>query len=335
MHVSSGNYTNTRSVSVDLDLEAGSYNIRIKIEPTRNSRRTAESVIESEAPYRKQKLLQTGRNFDLAHAKGMLREKEVEVRKQKKAQAKQKTRDQQAKMRERRHEAKARDRKRKDRIMQEKKDRETSFLLRRAGYVAIAPPLPPDNLDPPIVIIPEPGKVIGCFDRFDNDPNAELDDDDFLWDSDMDGDVYSSSSEDEPDWYAEDPWNALLVLGLRVYSHASGVTIKIRDGDDTDDEKDTPSGSTANKDGVSGSKGGESEQKPEDVQGQVQPTDSKTATVEDIAKQLPTSSQTTPTHSEKDKSSSNTAEVTTSSPGSDSTTSDTNVTNTTTTEQKN
>jgi hypothetical protein len=86
MHVSSGNYINTRSVSVDLDLEAGNYNISIKIEPTRAPYRTAESVIETEAPYRKQKLLQIGRNFELAHAKGKLREKEQEVRKQKKEQ---------------------------------------------------------------------------------------------------------------------------------------------------------------------------------------------------------------------------------------------------------
>ncbi|KEQ58961.1 cysteine proteinase, partial [Aureobasidium melanogenum CBS 110374] len=124
MHVSSGNYTNTRSVSVDLNLDAGTYNILIKIEPTRTSYRTAESVIESEAPYRKQKLLQTGRNFELAHAKGKLREKEVEVRRQKKEQAREKTREQQAKMRKRRHETKARDKKRRDRIAQEKKVRE-------------------------------------------------------------------------------------------------------------------------------------------------------------------------------------------------------------------
>lgn len=333
MHVSSGNYTNTRSVSVDLDLEAGTYNILIKIEPTRTPYRTAESVIESEAPYRKQKLLQIGRNFELAHAKGKLREKEGEVRKQKKEQAREKTREQQVKMRRRRHETKARDKKRKDRIAQEKKARETGYLLRRAGYVPVPPPQP-NNLDPPIGIMPHTGRVTGCIDIFNDDPNAELDDDDFEWNSEMDGDVYALSSEDERDWYAEDPWNALLVLGLRVYSQASGIAIKIRDGNETDEEEVTPSANAAETDGLSGSKAGESEQKLEDAHGQVQPSDSKATTSEDLAKQDSTSNEATLTRGEEDKSLSNTADVSTSSSSSDSTPSNTSATATITPEQK-
>jgi hypothetical protein len=99
MHVSSGNFINTRSVSVDLDLEAGNYNISIKIEPSRAPYRTAESVIETEAPYRKQKLLQIGRNFELAHAKGKLREREQEARQQKKEEARRESRERQARLR--------------------------------------------------------------------------------------------------------------------------------------------------------------------------------------------------------------------------------------------
>ncbi|KAG9529038.1 cysteine proteinase, partial [Aureobasidium melanogenum] len=334
MHVSSGNYTNTRSVSVDLDLEAGTYNILIKIEPTRTPYRTAESVIESEAPYRKQKLLQIGRNFELAHAKGKLREKEVEVRKQKREQAREKTREQQAKMRRRRHETKARDKKRKDRIAQEKKARETGYLLRRAGYVPVPPPQP-NNLDPPIVSMPHTSKITGCIDVFDNDPNAELDDDDFEWNSEMDGDVYPSSSEDERDWYAEDPWNALLVLGLRVYSQASGVTIKIRDGTGTDDEEVTPSANAAETEGLSRSKAGESEQKLEDAHGQVHSSDPKTTTSEDVAKQDLASNEATLTRGEEDKSLSNTADVSTCPPNSDPTLSNTSGTTTIKPEQKN
>ncbi|KAK3699315.1 hypothetical protein LTR37_016467 [Vermiconidia calcicola] len=56
----------------------------------------------------------------------------------------------------------------------------------------------------------------------------ELDDDDFDWDSDMDGPV-DSDVEDDPsrqnsasgygnDIFKDDPWNAICVLGLRVYS---------------------------------------------------------------------------------------------------------------------
>lgn len=247
MHVSSGNYINTRSVSVDLDLEAGNYSISIKIEPSRVPCRTAESVIESEAPYRKQKLLQVGRNFELAHANGKLREKEQEIRKEKKDQARREYRERQAKLRRRRHEAKAREKRRKGRIANEKMARERGDLLRRAGFMPAPPQVPPpDDSISPVVISIKPGsvepssiKVTGCIDIFDKDPNAELDDDDFEWDSDMDGDISSSSSEDEKDYYADDPWNALLVLGLRVYSQSGAVTIKVRQGDESDDNQST------------------------------------------------------------------------------------------------
>ncbi|KAH0289779.1 hypothetical protein M436DRAFT_66482 [Aureobasidium namibiae CBS 147.97] len=83
-------------------------------------------------------------------------------------------------------------------------------------------------------------KVTGCVDIFDDDPYAELDDDDFEWDSDMDGEISSSLSEDEKDYHADDPWHALLVLGLRVYSQSSPVTIKVREGDETDDDEPAP-----------------------------------------------------------------------------------------------
>ncbi|KAI5261539.1 cysteine proteinase [Aureobasidium subglaciale] len=250
MHVSSGNYINTRSVSVDLDLEAGNYNVLVKVEPTRVPSQTAESVIEAEAPYRKQKLLQVGRNFELATAKGKLREKEREVRKQKKQEARKESRERQSKMRGLRQQAKVRERRRKDRIAREKKDREMNDLLRRAGLVYVSPP--PMPVDPPTVqntrpagpsapLLPPPPPPVSLgakttpYAVADSDPSAELDDDDFEWDSEMDGDIYSSSSEDENDWYADDPWSALLVLGLRVYSQTSGVTIKVREGNEKDE----------------------------------------------------------------------------------------------------
>jgi hypothetical protein len=312
MHVSSGNYINTRSVSVDLDLEAGNYNVSIKIEPTRAPHRTAESVIESEAPYRKQKLLQIGRNFELAHAKGKLREKEQEVRKQRKEQERRESRERQAKMRRRRHEAKAREKRRKGRIAQEKTARERSDLLRRAGYVP-APPPPLDYIPAPMtnsapIIIPPPvifpsglSKVTGCIDIFDIDPNTELDDDDFEWDSDMDGDVCSSSSEDEKDYYADDPWNALLVLGLRVYSQSSAVTIKVRDGDETDDDEPLPAVDVAEADSsieTKNSKAGEQGQKPENA-----PSCDLNASIDQVTANQPSiSSEATLTPEQDDKS---------------------------------
>jgi hypothetical protein len=312
MHVSSGNYINTRSVSVDLDLEAGNYNISIKIEPTRAAYRTAESVIETEAFYRKQKLLQIGRNFELAHAKGKLREKEQEVRKQKKEQESRKSRERQAKMRRRRREAKAREKRRKNRIAQEKRARERSDLLRRAGYVSAHPPLlddttpsvaipPPTMIPPSFMIPPMLSKVTGCIDIFDNDPSAELDDDDFEWDSEMDGDICSSSSEDEKDCYADDPWNALLVLGLRVYSQSSAVTIKVRGGDETDDEELTPPVSTEGIDHPIESKASKAEEQEQNSE-KAHAGDMNVALDQDIAKQPSASSEATLTPGKDDKS---------------------------------
>jgi hypothetical protein len=155
--------------------------------------------------------------------------------------------------------------------------------------------------------------VTGCIDVFDNDPNAELDDDDFEWDSSMDGDIYSSSSEDEKDYYADDPWNALLVLGLRVYSQSSAVTIKIREGDETDDDEPTPAVSLAgidnsieNKDSKAEEQGQKSEKVHAGAEAQLSKLD--TAVDQDIAKQPSASSETTLTPSEDDKSNNTTTE---------------------------
>ncbi|KAK5137178.1 hypothetical protein LTR08_000683 [Meristemomyces frigidus] len=63
------------------------------------------------------------------------------------------------------------------------------------------------------------------------EPPEELDDDDFDFDSDMEGPVDSSEDEDprerrKTDIFADDPWNALCVLGLRVYSlHSAKVCV--------------------------------------------------------------------------------------------------------------
>ena len=58
----------------------------------------------------------------------------------------------------------------------------------------------------------------------------ELDDDDFDFDSDMDGPVESSEDEEtrtqrKNEILADDPWNALCVLGLRVYTLNSETTV--------------------------------------------------------------------------------------------------------------
>ncbi|EME80746.1 uncharacterized protein MYCFIDRAFT_79946 [Pseudocercospora fijiensis CIRAD86] len=64
------------------------------------------------------------------------------------------------------------------------------------------------------------------------EPLEELDDDDFPWDSEIDGPVDTSSEEgnDEdygPGIFEDDPWNGVVVLGLRVYSKSRDVEVRV------------------------------------------------------------------------------------------------------------
>lgn len=81
------------------------------------------------------------------------------------------------------------------------------------------------------------------------EPPEELDDDDFDWDSEMDGPVDSrcgdsDSDDDNKDLvqknseaiFAEDPWNALCVLGVRVYSKCKDVEVRVVKGGDGEED---------------------------------------------------------------------------------------------------
>ncbi|KAK5712060.1 hypothetical protein LTR15_012129 [Elasticomyces elasticus] len=64
------------------------------------------------------------------------------------------------------------------------------------------------------------------------EPLEEMSDNDFDWDSELDAPVYDSDDEQDSkiDLFAEDPWNALCVLGLRVYSMNSAASLSIVNG---------------------------------------------------------------------------------------------------------
>nr|POE74408.1 calpain-type cysteine protease adl1 [Quercus suber] len=69
------------------------------------------------------------------------------------------------------------------------------------------------------------------------EPPEELDDDDFDWNSDIDGPVeYSGGKHNEPrhgkdEIFGDDPWNAMCVLGLRVYSLNSTAKVTVLKGE--------------------------------------------------------------------------------------------------------
>ncbi|KAJ4143112.1 hypothetical protein NW765_000253 [Fusarium oxysporum] len=89
-------YRMTRSVNVELELEAGDYEIRVKINATRNQDiLPIEKVIKDNAKSRREKLLRIGLAYDLGHCKGRFVEtpEEKAARKEHEAKIKQKKRD--------------------------------------------------------------------------------------------------------------------------------------------------------------------------------------------------------------------------------------------------
>ena len=76
---SHGNYSMSRSVSTDLELDPGTYSVLMKITAYRDQDLdTPEDVIRQNVKLRPSKLIGTGLAYDLAHAKGDIKETETE-----------------------------------------------------------------------------------------------------------------------------------------------------------------------------------------------------------------------------------------------------------------
>ena len=70
-----------RSATTELDLEAGHYLVMVKITAWRDkSKKTPETVVKESCEIRPEKLMAVGLSYDLAHAKGHLRDSEVECK---------------------------------------------------------------------------------------------------------------------------------------------------------------------------------------------------------------------------------------------------------------
>lgn len=84
---SHGNYWMSRSVSTEVDLEPGTYNVFIKVRAERDLKKPrVEDVVRQNCKQNPEKLLQVGLAYDLAHAKGVVAE--TEGSKQTRAEAK-------------------------------------------------------------------------------------------------------------------------------------------------------------------------------------------------------------------------------------------------------
>ncbi|KAL8952671.1 MAG: hypothetical protein Q9222_001439 [Ikaeria aurantiellina] len=76
---SHSNYSMSRSVSTDVELEPGTYSVLMKITAKRwTGDRTPDEIVRDSCMGRPEKLIQVGLTYDLAHAKGEIRETEKE-----------------------------------------------------------------------------------------------------------------------------------------------------------------------------------------------------------------------------------------------------------------
>lgn len=91
---SNGNYAMARSVSTDIELEKGTYSVLMRITATRNTDKDhLEDVLPVYAATRREKLIQMGLSYDLAHAKGVHVETESEKAGRKRREKAQRVKD--------------------------------------------------------------------------------------------------------------------------------------------------------------------------------------------------------------------------------------------------
>ena len=91
---SHGNYLMDRSVSVDLDLEPGTYSVLMRVTADRiYYRDRPEQVIRDTCRDSRNKLIQIGLAYDLAHAKGQIKETDAEKKVREEREAKKKAAD--------------------------------------------------------------------------------------------------------------------------------------------------------------------------------------------------------------------------------------------------
>ena len=91
---SHGNYWMRRSVTAELELEAGEYHVLMKVEAVKDSESLpVEEVVRNNVKTRRDKLLRIGLAYDLAHAKVQMSDSDEDKKARKKAEAKTKAKE--------------------------------------------------------------------------------------------------------------------------------------------------------------------------------------------------------------------------------------------------
>ncbi|KAI9666018.1 MAG: hypothetical protein M1821_003953 [Bathelium mastoideum] len=143
---SQANYTMRRSVSAEVNLEPGTYHVLFRIEATRNKdKRPPEKVIPAKCVDRRDKLLNMGRSYDLAHAKGQFKESEAEKRAREKKERKETEKKlfKKAKDRERRYRLKQKVKEKRKQAKEIEKQSRIAAATNAAGTFDGLPPAGP------------------------------------------------------------------------------------------------------------------------------------------------------------------------------------------------
>lgn len=214
-----------RSVSCEVELEAGTYDVLPRISATRKSDgRPVEDTVKEYAEKNPQKLRQIGMQFDQAHAKGGVVDEDNNLEK-KRAEEKRKKEEKKQKAERKKAIAKA-----------AKAVEKASVAMKEVVKVDAKGKDTPDD------------KSDDDSDEKDGDESESDSDDDSKdsvhkeeeqEESDSDSDEHSEDEDDEDndDETGDSPvWNAVCVLGLRVYAQDPEVSItltKVAEGDES------------------------------------------------------------------------------------------------------
>lgn len=267
-------FRDNRSVSCEIDLEPGVYEVLPKITARKSGKSTVESVVALLADAAPQKLRQVGLSFDLAHAKALksdlAREQEAEERKKKKAEEKKEEEAAKAKAEEEKKvaekAAKGNDKKKPAKDKKEEKtegdkpkkeNAEGDEEKQKAPEGEEAKAEEEEDEEESDEDEEEEGEVDGTAAKADEKPKKESasgehssdgeDSDDSHTEGHPDADEKGSTAGDaeegedsgetaggpDDEFVPEDgsgaSWNAVCVIGLRVYSQDSSLTITLAD----------------------------------------------------------------------------------------------------------
>jgi len=208
-------YYGQRSVSIELDLDAGVYELRLKISAERDDHAyKIEDIVRTNWLVRREKLLQIGLSYDLAYAKGQVEDaKEEKQKPEATAETKPKT-----------TEAK---------LAVSKSDATTNG--------ASATPIDKVSLDAGSSKAESEKQQVeskvnqdGPPQNADGEPQKPKDEPKKV---ELEFKITQAEPEGDEDTHADDPWGAVCVVGLRVYCKGADATVQIvRSADDVTDK---------------------------------------------------------------------------------------------------